>query len=109
MAITSDSNMEQMQQDALRRARELYARARPIEACPAENTRQEPPAVKAQVPAQVPAGAPAQASVRTPTPNGSGLEVLLQDKDKTVILALLLLLGDSGGQELLFALLFLLL
>ena len=95
MAIQTDGNLHRMQEEALRRAREMHARATPA-----------PPPPPAPVP-EPPPPAP-QAS---PSPRFGGLEALLKDKDHTIILALLLILGsesEKNNSDLLMALLFLL-
>lgn len=74
------------QDDALRQAREMHARARP-----------EPP----KPPEQAPPAEP-------PAPEGP-LDPLFRDTERTLLLALLLLLSDEGDHpELVFALLYLL-
>lgn len=92
-----------MQQDAIRRAREMHSRATsaprstaPQErrSAPVENNRQEPPPPPAQQPHM---------------PQQDILASLFKDKDKTIILALLLLLsGENGDNSLLYALMYLL-
>lgn len=99
MAIQTDGNLQRMQEEALRRAREMHARATPVPP--------PPPVPKEELPRPVPS---APAEVPAP-PRFGGLETLLKDKDRTVILALLLILGsesEKNNSDLLMALLFLL-
>lgn len=112
-----------MQEEAIRRAREMQSRAR----IPRQNPGNRRPVQHGQEPAapEPPAPEPAppppeepqeqeappaqnmpQASADTP---GTLLDSLFQDKERTIILALLILLsGDGGHHELMFALMFLL-
>ena len=109
--MPGELDMRRMQEEAARRAREMQSRARipqqrrgtphppqeetpPPAPPPPEPSPEEPP------PAQPPAPPPVAESA---------LGSLFQDKERTIILALLILLGnEDGNQELLFALLFLL-
>lgn len=106
MALQTDSNMQRMQEEAMRRMREMHSRARPTETnAPSREERQpeqpEQPHQETSFPA-------AETSAQKP----QGLmEVLTRDKDRTIILALVLLLGSDSGKDsadLLLALLFLL-
>lgn len=100
MAIQTDGNMRHMQEEAMRRAREMHARASPPP--------QAAPAAQAPPPEPAPPTAPAAPASTTPV---GGIEALVRDKDRTIILALLLLLGSEPGKnttDLLLALLFLL-
>lgn len=86
--------------EALRRAREMQSHAAaPAPARePAPEADQKPPQERQA--AQAP---PAQSGRSSP------LDLLLQDKERTLILALLILLsGEGGNTELLFALMYLL-
>ena len=89
--------------EALRRTREMQSRAEPAA--------QAPPAQEA---APEPEPAQARQSAQHPSPPASGggaspLDLLLKDKERTLILALLILLsGEGGNTELLFALMYLL-
>ncbi len=86
-----------MQEEAARRAREMQARAR-LPAVP-------PPG---RGPEEQKQAAPTAQEVVSPKP-GSVLDAVFRDPERTVILALLVLLaGEEGDPELLFALLFLL-
>lgn len=84
-----------MQAEAVRRAREMQSRARVSEPPP-------PP----EPPKEEPVPPPPKES-ESPQ---SLMDSLFADKERTIILALLVLLsGENGNHELLFALLFLLL
>lgn len=128
--------MNRMQEEAVRRAREMQSRARfpqpsrprtgpqntareaPRENPPRGRTeREESPGEEAGTRRDAPsAPAPPVPEEESPlaqepaesAPNGL-LESLFKDKEKTIILALLILLGSEGGNhELMFALMFLL-
>ncbi|MGI6255101.1 MAG: hypothetical protein ACOYJZ_05665 [Acutalibacter sp.] len=104
--MAQDLDMNRLREDAARRAREMQARAhippprssKPTSPPPEEPRREPSPTVPAR---------------REPEPQektGSLLDAFFQDKERTIILALLLLLsGEGENHELLFALLFLLL
>ncbi len=100
--MAQELDMNRLQEDAARRAREMQARARippPRSAKP-----QPPPQEEAPQPVQQEALAPESSNT------GSLLNSFFQDKERTIILALLLLLsGEGENHELLFSLLFLLL
>lgn len=121
--MAGEYDMGRMQEDAARRAREMQARARfptPSRPRTAPERREEPP------PSHVsPEPEPHAAHQEPPPPqaeepaapaenieeasSGGMLESLFKDKEKTIILALLILLGSEGGNhELMFALMFLL-
>ena len=91
-------DLHRMQEDAVRRVQEMQSRARShLEhtAAPAE-----PPHPENSEPA----------SISDSTPTMDVFQTLFQDEERTLILALLLLLSGEGEHpELLFALLFLLL
>lgn len=96
MAMQTDGNMHRMQEEALRRAREMHARATPPPVPVVPPAPPEPPKNEAAPPAPGLAG---------------GIEALVKDKDRTIILALLLILGsetEKNTTDLLLALLFLL-
>lgn len=116
--MPGELDMRRMQEEAARRAREMQARARnpqPRRPQGEQRQRQEPPKEPAAPePQSTPPPAVPQAQ---PEPvlseSGQGqaglLGSLFQDKERTIILALLILLGsEEGSQELMFALLFLL-
>lgn len=100
-----DMNMNKLREEAARRAREMQARAhipqprKPKEA-PSPQPAQEPPQAKH----------PPEPSLQPAAQEEKGLlDAFFQDKERTIILALLLLLsGDENNHELLFALMFLL-
>ena len=97
--MPNEVDMNKLREEAARRAREMQARAHIPP--PKEPPRQEPPPPE---PSPPPAPAPA------PKGEPGLLDAFFQDKERTIILALLLLLsGDEKNHELLFALLFLLL
>lgn len=110
--MPGDFDMRRMQEEAARRAREMQSRARRPqsghpqgEKRPAQESPKEPPQPK-----PAPPPAPPPAPVLEPAQDtGSMLTNLFRDKERTIILALLILLGsEEGNQELMFALLFLL-
>lgn len=83
--------------EALRRAREMQNRAAHAPD-PESISAPEPPPVQEAQPA------PVSAAKSAPSP----LDLLLQDKERALILALLILLsGENCGAELLFALMYL--
>ena len=97
--MPGDMDMNRLREEAARRAREMQARAH-IPPPPKPSPPKPPP----------PEGPPPP---EPPAPKGeeaSPLGVFFRDKERTVILALLLLLsGEEKNHELLFALFFLLL
>lgn len=122
--MPEEFDLGRMQEEAARRAREMQSRAR-IPQRPRQRPREE-----AKAPPE-PERAPEESASPLPTPDSIGeeahsssekpeeslspstqkglLENLFADKERTVILALLILLsGEEGNHELLFALLFLL-
>lgn len=112
--MPGELDMRRMQEEAARRAREMQARARAPgpRRGQGEKPRPEPqkeaPPETPPPPPETPVPAPS-----APAPKAEGPENLLgslfQDKERTIILALLILLGsEEGSQELMFALLFLL-
>jgi len=113
--MPGEFDMRRTQEEAARRAREMQARARnpqPRRPQGEQRQRQEPP--KEPAAPEPPETPPAQAQPEA-AQNGLGqgaagmLGSLFQDKERTIILALLILLGsEEGSQELMFALLFLL-
>lgn len=131
--MPGEFDMRRQQEEATRRMREMQARARnssrqgrsQAQPSPAQ-TPPEQPSLEQHAPEQP---SPEQPSLEQPaqgqpvseqptleqsTPpetTGTGLlDVLFRDRERTVILALLLLLeGEDGNHELMFALLFLLL
>ncbi len=124
--MPEEFDLGRMQEEAARRAREMQSRAR-IPQRPRQRPREEP---KAPLEPEKET-APEESASPLPTPDSMGeeahsssekpeeslspstqkglLENLFADKERTVILALLILLsGEEGNHELLFALLFLL-
>lgn len=98
-------DMQKMQEEATRRAREMQRRSR------VQTSEQEaglPPAPPP--PAEAPANVPDLESPLPDTVPPSVLESLFKDQDQTLILILLLLIGsgEEHGQELTLALLYLL-
>lgn len=97
-----DYDFDRMQAEAVRRAREMQSRARRVSA---PNAHSEP-----QIPQKEEIPSPDEPVPSQPvSPQKSALEGLFEDKERTIILALLVLLsGENANHELLFALLFLL-
>ena len=111
-----EMDMRRMQEEAARRAREMQSRARQGRPRPANVPEPEPPAAEHKPPEppapaeqpMAPAEIPA-ASAPTGEQPKSLLEELFRDRERTMLLALLLILGgEEGNTELMFALLFLL-
>lgn len=98
--MSDKENMIRMQEDAMRRVREMQSRARNhLEHSRPELEPAPDPAPKANE--KHPAVSPAS--------SGDLLDTLLKDHERTLILALLVILGsEKAHPELLFALLFLL-
>lgn len=105
-----EADRNRLQEDAIRRAREMQSRARFPTRPPAAPAREAP---AREQPSPALAEAPEEPHENSPQtgiqPTPGLLDTLFQDKERTVILALLVLLsGEEGNHELLFALLFLL-
>jgi hypothetical protein len=105
-------DMFTMQQEAVRRAREMHSRATNLhrDSHQSNETEQNPqqhqPPQSSQQNHTAPATAPAPVAQAAPQ---DWLSNFFKDKDRTIILALLLLLsGDNGDNSLLFALMYLL-
>ncbi len=111
-------NMQTLQQEAIRRAREMQARAqipptyappRPQANAPHPRTEQMPVHSDPQPPRQRPRpapSAPGQAEDISPT---GALDVLFQDSERSLILMLLLILmEEKADTSLIFALMYLL-
>lgn len=102
--LNGRDDMRRMQEDAVRRVREMQNRARGhLEAAPAPPRKQpkEPEPKKSE-----PSGHEAPGTISASSP----LETLLHDRERALILALLVLLGsEKSNPELLFSLLYLLL
>ena len=91
-------------EEALRRAREMQGRSAHNAPPPPEKPTEESPQGNAETSTEIPKEF--QAAPNRPL---SPLETLLKDKERTLLLALLLLLYNEGGSaELLFALFYLL-
>ena len=96
----AEYDLGRMQEEAVRRAKEMQSRARVPH--PAGSRRPEPPPAE---PPPEPPEPPAPPAAPPPA-----LDALFQDKERTLLLALLVLLSsEDAGHDLLFALLFLLL
>ena len=95
----AEYDLGRMQEEAVRRAKDMQARARVPH--PAGSRRPEPPPAEPPPEPQEPPAPPAPATA---------LDALFQDKERTLLLALLVLLSsEDASHDLLFALLFLLL
>ena len=115
--MPGEFDMRRRQEEAARRAREMQSRARMPqprhtqgEGRPSKESPKEPPKAPAEAPPPPPEPAPAPQGRPVQAEGANSLlENLFKDKERTIILALLILLGsEEGNQELLFALLFLL-
>lgn len=100
--MPNELDMNKLREEAARRAREMQAKAR----IPPPRKQQKPSA-----PEEKQESRPPEPEAPAPSKEEPGLlDAFFQDKERTIILALLLLLsGDQKNQDLLFALLFLLL
>lgn len=98
----AEYDLGRMQEEAVRRAKEMQSRARIPH--PAGSRRPEPP------PAEPPPPPEPQEPPAPPAAPATALDALFQDKERTLLLALLVLLSsEDASHDLLFALLFLLL
>ena len=96
----AEYDLGRMQEEAVRRAKEMQSRARVPH--PAGPRRPEPPPAEPPPEPQEPPAPPAVPA--------AALDTLFQDKERTLLLALLVLLSsEDASHDLLFALLFLLL
>lgn len=96
----AEYDLGRMQEEAVRRAKEMQSRARIPH--PAGPRRPEPPPAEPPPKPQEPPAPPAVPA--------AALDTLFQDKERTLLLALLVLLSsEDASHDLLFALLFLLL
>ena len=96
----AEYDLGRMQEEAVRRAKEMQSRARIPH--PAGPRRPEPPPAEPPPEPQEPPAPPAVPA--------AALDALFQDKERTLLLALLVLLSSEyASHDLLFALLFLLL
>ena len=100
-------DIRRMQEEAVRRVRDMQDRARRHTESTEKRT---PPPVMPQAPESPPEKQPDPPRENPPpAPAPGGFETLLRDKDRTLILSLLILLCDDDRDPgLLFALLFLL-
>lgn len=106
-------DMFTMRQEALRRAREMHSRAAPM---PQQSNNRTQPPPRQQEQHQPPPHQPEQhrreeKKGEAPEKKTDIFETLFKDKDKTIILALLILLsgeGEKGDNTLLYALMYLL-
>lgn len=104
-----EADRNRLQEEAIRRAREMQSRARfpsrprEREQAHGASSPEAPPPVSQSIEAQT-------GELQAGESKSTGLlDSLFQDKERTVILALLILLGgEDGNHELMFALLFLL-
>ena len=114
--MPQEYDLRRMQEEAARRAREMQARARqaaPVSRPPTAPAPESPPPAPPAAPVSESAPVSPLSSTETPVPmtaaGGHPLDALFQDRERTIILALLVLLsGEEGNHELLFALMFLL-
>ncbi len=91
-----EQEFERMKQNAQKAAQAYQAKSRPSDASPAPPDKQQP-------------APPAPAPAPDKDKREGLLTALMKDRDKTMILALILLLMDEGGDyDLLLALLYLL-
>lgn len=90
--------------EALRRAREMQSRSAPAPASP------EPPEPIPEPPPEAPPPeSPPEPKPQSAANRASPLDALLKDRERTLLLALLILLSSEGtNTELLFALMYLL-
>lgn len=101
-STSGKDDMRRMQEDAVRRVREMQNRARGHLEAPSPRNQQKKPEPKTQETA-VQEACTAEAAL-------SPFETLMHDRERTLILALLILLSsEKSNTELLFALLYLLL
>ena len=100
-----DMNMNKLREEAARRAREMQARAH----IPPPRKTKEPPSQQPSRELPQEETAPKAVCPSAAQEENGVLGAFIQDKERTIILALLLLLsGDKENHELLFALMFLL-
>ena len=105
--MPGEYDINQMREEAIRRAREMQSRAR----FPTRPPGQRPPHRESSDASRP--SPPPEPPAKPENPQNSGknglLENLFQDKERTVLLALLLLLSeDDSHHDLMFALMFLL-
>ena len=105
----SQSEMDRMQQEAIRRVQEMHARARRAAEVAKHDAqtsgREEPKQPAAQAD---PSPNRAQGEINLPGPAGDILKNLMQDSERTLILLLILLLvGEEADMGLVLALMYL--
>lgn len=99
----AQNNFANMHADAVRRAREMYSRSRSFEAKP-QNERAEKLTEEKNM-----QNKPLQPQKQKDIRNKDLFEILLKDPDKTIILALMIILSsEKTDSSLLFALIYLL-
>ncbi len=112
-----DDDMNELRRDAIRRAREMQARAQ-IPPSYGQHGPESPPPENGSPPPPDPVPPPAEAnrspaSARQPSSGpaiGGALDFLLKDQEQTLILALLLILiEEKADSALIFAMMYLLL
>ncbi len=111
---TPPEELRRMQEDAVRRVHEMQNRARshlhPSEPAPPSRKSQESPQKQQSRPVPAPGPASLPPASSCPPSSASVTELLMKDPERTLILALLMVLGgENADPELMFALLFLLL
>ena len=104
------NNFANMQEDALRRAREMYSRGRNVNHIQNPAAKQTPTNTFKDEKAEVKSlNQSKNPPINNIPKNRDMLEFLLKDPDKTIILALLILLsGEKTDSSLIFALMYLL-
>lgn len=118
MAAGDSLEMQRMQEEALARAREMYERAQNAEYNQKPPEEEPPPAPKRQRRKKteegpvIPPRTPHPESQLHPEPppvmSGNPLDFLMEDKERTLILLLLVMLSEEGNNELMFAMMYLL-
>lgn len=111
---TPPEELRRMQEDAVRRVHEMQNRARshlhPSEPAPPSRKSQESPQKQQSRPVSAPEPASLPPAPSCSSSSTSVTELLMKDPERTLILALLMVLGgENADPELMFALLFLLL
>jgi hypothetical protein len=113
MSVEEELELRRMQEDAVNRAREMQRRSH-IPQSETEVSSDMPPGMSSETSAGVSPATPETPSELPfaeipPEPSEDVLDGLFQDKDRTLILMLLVLIsGEDASNELMFALLFLL-
>lgn len=95
--------------EALRRAREMQRRSAPVSPPDTPSAPPPPPVPEPPVPEPMPVAEPKPIQPISKSGSPPPLDLFLKDKERTLILALLILLsGEGNNTELLFALMYLL-